>query len=135
MTAFPVTLYSGPSCGSPCDTGRALLIGRGVPFSEKTVSTQADIDALQRLAGEAALPFLTIGGQYLRGFSDSEWNQYLNAAGYPTSSQLPERYRNAAATPLVPAPVKPAEPAPASEAAPVAPPPGRSPSNPAGIQF
>src|SRR5687768_6477499 len=35
---FPVTLYSGPTCTS-CAAGRALLSSRGVPFTEKTVST------------------------------------------------------------------------------------------------
>jgi glutaredoxin len=130
-SAFPVTLYTGPSCGEPCNSGRALLAKRGVPFSEKTISTQADIDALQGMAGDAMLPFLTIGGQHLRGFSDAEWNQYLNAAGYPASSQLPSNFRNAAPAALGPKPAQPVEPAPVAPPAP----PTRSPSNPAGIQF
>lgn len=135
--AFPVTLYTGPSCGEPCNTARTLLVRRGVPFSEMTVSTQQDVDALQRLSGQASLPFLTIGGQHLRGFSDSDWNQYLSAAGYPASSQLPANYRNAPATALTPLPATPAEPTRTQGAPAVAPPQpqNRTPSNPAGIQF
>lgn len=148
---YPVTLYSGPQCAA-CDAGRQYLIGRGIPFSERTVSTPDDIAALQRLAGEAALPLLTIGGQQVRGFSDVEWGQFLDAAAYPASSQLPPGYRRPAATPLVAA-ERPAVPAaaPAASAAAASsdPPvqavptrpraaPQRAPvdnSNPAGIRF
>jgi glutaredoxin len=137
---FPVTLYSGADC-APCITARAFLLSRGVPFTERTVTTQDDVQALQRLAGEARLPFATIGGQHVRGFSDAEWGQYLDAAGYPKVSQLPPSWRNPPASPLVAAqtPAAPAErpqapvqpPARAEAPAPSDP----SPSNPAGIRF
>lgn len=97
---YPVTLYTGDNCG-PCASGRNLLRARGVPFTERTVNTADDIAALQRLSGDAGLPFLTIGGQQIPGFSDAEWSQYLDAAGYPKTSQLPSSYRPAPATPLV----------------------------------
>ena len=132
---YPVTLYTSADC-SPCGAGRNLLSGRGIPFNERTITTQEDAAALQRLTGENSLPMLTIGGQRLKGFSDVEWTQYLDAAGYPRASMLPSGYKNAAATPLVtvqkPAERKP-EPAPAPvEVAPVQEP---GPSNPAGISF
>ena len=57
---FPVTLYTGSDC-IPCDAARQLLVQRGVPFAERTVSSNADITALERLSGQAALPFGTIG--------------------------------------------------------------------------
>ena len=135
---FPVTLYTGNDC-APCNSARNLLIQRGIPFVERTVTTNEDIDALKRLSGESSLPFGTIGGQQLKGFSDSEWTQYLNAAGYPAQSQLPPGYRRPAATPLVAVAVQPAAasadeaPAPAARPAPAAN--GRTPSNPAGIIF
>lgn len=97
---YPVTLFSAPNCG-PCGAGRAFLSSRGIPFAEKTVSTGEDVEALQRLAGEASLPLLTIGAQQIKGYSDGEWGQFLDAAGYPKSSVLPASYRNAAAVPLV----------------------------------
>lgn len=97
---YPVTLYTGDNC-SPCALARAMLVTRGIPFAEKTVTTAEDSQALQRLSGDSSLPFATIGGQQLKGFSDSEWTQFLNAAGYPASSVLPASYRQGAATPLV----------------------------------
>lgn len=137
---YPVTLYTGENCG-PCGAARSLLTTRGIPFTEKTVTTKEDQQALQRLSGESALPFMTIGSQQLKGFSDAEWTQFLDAAGYPKASVLPASYRQAAATPLVTLSASPAPaaarvgavaPAPAA-ATPVTPPP--TPDNPAGIRF
>jgi len=140
---YPVVMYTGENC-APCGAGRALLASRGIPFSEKTVSTPADSEALQRLSGETSLPFLTIGGQQLKGFSDTEWTQFLNAAGYPKSSVLPANYRRPAAAPLVAVAAAPAASAAAQGAEgktdrsatagrPAQPP--VSSSNPAGIRF
>lgn len=135
---FPVTLYTGADC-APCTSARNLLTGRGVPFTERTVSSNEDIDALKNLSSNSSLPFATIGGQHLTGFSDGEWTQYLDAAGYPKKSELPSNYRQPAATPLVaikPVAPKPAAQAPATDAPRPAPAPaGPSPSNPAGIRF
>lgn len=97
---YPVTLYTSDNC-APCGSGRSLLTTRGVPFAEKTVSTTDDSQALRRISGDTSLPFLTIGGQQLKGFSDAEWSQYLDAAGYPATSILPASYRAPMAAPLV----------------------------------
>ncbi|PJI97678.1 glutaredoxin [Acidovorax sp. 69] len=138
---FPVTIYTGNDC-APCGSLRIMLSSRGVPFTERTIATNEDISALQRLSGSTSLPFGTIGGQQLTGYSDGEWAQYLDAAGYPKQSQLPGNYRQPAPTPLVA--VKPVEAAPAAESratpparpAPAAPVnEGPTPSNPAGIRF
>ena len=99
-TRFPVTLFTGAKC-EPCDAGRNLLNARGVPFNERTVSSAEDGEALRRLAGDNSLPLLTLGSQQINGFSDVEWHQYLDAAGYPRSSRLPSGFRNSPATPLV----------------------------------
>ena len=137
VAKYPVTLYTSDNCG-PCGSGRSLLTGRGVPFTEKTVNTNEDADALQRISGANTIPFVTIGGQQLKGYSDSEWTQFLNAAGYPKTSALPANYRHQAATPLVVV-QKPAVPADLKEvsAAPTvrsSPAPDTS-KNPAGIRF
>ncbi len=132
---YPVTLYTGDNCG-PCQSARAMLVTRGVPFTEKSVMTPEDSQALQRLSGDNSLPFATIGGQQLKGYSDAEWTQFLNAAGYPATSVLPASYRQAAATPLVAvsaAPAVTAQPAPARAAAPAQPAP--APASPSGIRF
>ena len=134
---YPVTLYTGDNCG-PCQSARTLLLSRGVPFVEKTVNTNDDIQALQRLSGDGSLPFATIGGQQLKGFSDTEWTQFLNAAAYPSTSILPANYKQPPATAMVlvtAAPVAPAAPVPRAAAAPVPAPVAPAPSNPAGIRF
>lgn len=137
---FPVTLYTGANC-IPCASARNFLATRGVPFTEKTISTNPDIDALTRLSGSQSLPFATIGAQQLKGFSEVEWGQFLDAAGYPQTSQLPASYRNPPPSPLVavdtPAPRAPASAArAAAPVVPTAPPtPAANPNNPAGIQF
>ena len=133
---YPVTLYTGDNC-SPCQSARSMLITRGVPFTEKSVTTPEDSQALQRLSGENSLPFATIGGQQLKGFSDVEWTPFLNAAGYPASSVLPSSYRQAAATPLVAvsaAPVTAARAAPERAATPATQP-APAAASPSGIRF
>lgn len=133
---YPVLLYTGPGC-APCGAGRSMLSNRGIPFTEKTVTTNEDIDALGRLAGVPSLPTLTIGAQQLKGYSEVEWTQFLDAAGYPKTSQLPAGYHTPPATPLVVA-QEPQVPARASAAAAPAPSPTPAPApadNPSGIRF
>ena len=133
---YPVTLYVGNDCG-PCASAKSMLMSRGVPFTEKTINSNDDVQALQRLSGETSLPFLTIGSQQLKGFADSEWTQYLNAAGYPIASVLPASYRPPAPTPLVAAKSvataadTPVRPRLAPNTEPTAPPA----ANPSGIKF
>jgi len=133
---YPVTLYTGENCG-PCQSAKTMLINRGIPFAEKTVMTPEDSQALQRLSGENSLPFATIGGQQLKGFSDSEYTQFLNAAGYPATSILPASYRQPAASPMVVVAAAPATNAQAAPARGAAPAPQAAPAaaNPSGIRF
>lgn len=146
---YPVTLYSAANC-EPCMSARSYLTQRGVPFAERTVSSREDIEALTRLSGSQSVPFATIGAQQLKGFSETEWGQFLDAAGYPQTSVLPASYRNPPPAPLVAVDnaARPAAPAGANgqqdrrtatrtPAAPPPPPPssGPTPDNPAGIQF
>ena len=115
-----------------------------------TVTEQAgeDLTAFARISKENAIPLLMIGGQAVKGYSDSEWSSYLDAAGYPKTSQLPSNYRRPAATPLTPP--KPAPAAAAADTAPAATetvrrlarppvaapdPNAPNPNNPAGIKF
>lgn len=97
---FPVTLYTSSDCVA-CGAGRDMLASRGIPFTERTVTGDEDLEALQRLSGSSSVPLLTIGSQQLRGFSQFEWKDYLDAAGYPANSQLPTAYRPPTARPLV----------------------------------
>ncbi len=143
VNRYPVTLYSGATC-APCNSGRILLQSRGIPFTEFTISTNEDVEALQRISGDNSLPFLTVGGQKIKGYSEAEWVQFLNAANYPLTSSLPPNYRSAAAKPLVtmqrpaPAPNQASVATASEEKPPVADPipaPTSNPSNPGGIKF
>lgn len=124
--AQPVTLYTADKC-APCDAARGFLSARGVPYAEKTVSSNEDIAALRTVGGDAQLPLLTIGRSKEKGFEEGAWNSALTAAGYPGSSQLPSGWRNpapqAAAPRSAPKPAAAAEkaPAPSAPSAPAAP--------------
>lgn len=111
----PVTLYSAPKC-APCGQARTLLLNRGVPFSEKTVSSNDDIEKLRQVSGDAQLPFLQVGATKQQGFAPDTWTNILSAAGYPETSVLPKSYRQAPPTAAAP----PAAPAPAAAGKPAA---------------
>jgi glutaredoxin len=109
---FPVTLYTMSDC-SACDTARALLKERAVPFAEKTVATSEDVQALKRLTGSDLLPAVQVGAQAITGFNRASWDEKLDLAGYPRTSQLPADWVWPS-----PAPLTQARPAPAAAAAP-----------------
>lgn len=129
---YPVVLYTTNGACEPCDAARQLLRQRGVPYSEKQVISAEDGEALQRLSGGRDAPTLTIGSQALRGLAGDVWNSYLDSAGYPRESKLPQGYQYPAATPLTErrevtpqrAAAPRAEPAAEAPAAPPAPSPG-----------
>ena len=94
---FPVTLYVGSDCGEPCNKARSLLSKRGIPFSEKLLKYQEDIDAFRKLSGFTGVPALSVGKNYLRGFLESQWHSELDIAGYPKLAP----YRPRTASPVV----------------------------------
>lgn len=97
----PVTLYTATSC-SPCNDGRDLLKNAGIPFAEKTVRTNEDIEKLRQVGGDAQLPLLLIGGRQLHGYDSTDWKAALGSAGYPAGNRLPKDYRYPAAEPAAP---------------------------------
>ena len=100
VSRYPVTLFVIADC-APCESARALLRQRGIPYAEKIAASEEDAEALQRLTGSRDAPALMIGQQPLRGLSADTWNAYLDAAGYPRESRLPAGYQYPAATPLI----------------------------------
>ncbi|MDB5806854.1 MAG: hypothetical protein JWN73_4176 [Betaproteobacteria bacterium] len=94
----PVTLYTAPSCGAPCNDGRALLNQRGVPFSEKTISTPEDVTEFTKAVNAKQVPVLMVGKSKLSPFQPEDWNGALTNAGYPATSQLPQGYKNPSPT-------------------------------------
>ncbi|HET7766202.1 MAG TPA: glutaredoxin family protein [Burkholderiales bacterium] len=83
--SYPVTLYTQPDCGSPCDDARASLARRGVPFREVSVASQKDIDEVKRVSGGERLPVLVVGSQFHVGFQEGLINSLLDTAGYPSA--------------------------------------------------
>ena len=83
---YPVTLYTAASCTDACTQARDLLNGRGIPFTEKMVQKQEDIDELKQLVGDAAVPTVKVGKQTFRGFDASAYGNLLDLAGYPKTA-------------------------------------------------
>ncbi len=99
----PVTLYTTAQC-SGCDQARAMLMARGIPFSEKTVNTADDHAALKKAGSAGQLPLLLVGRSKQIGFEQNTWDVLLSDAGYPTEKILPPTYRYAAPAPAAPPP-------------------------------
>jgi len=110
----PVVLYTAPDC-QPCAPAAAALRERGVPYSERTVTSNEDLQEFRRITGGLRLPHVTVGSLSQNGFNAETWNSLLDAAGYPKGSMLPRSYQWPSPQPLVP-PAKP-EPKPADAAA------------------
>jgi len=104
---FPVTLYVGDGCDEACDQARSLLSKRGVPYSEKLLRTKQDVAAFKQLSGiEGVVPVLGVGKDFVRGFSELQWNNELDIAGYPKTAS----YRQRIAPPVRPVPLTPQTP-------------------------
>ncbi len=84
---FPVTLYTTANCVNECQQARDFLNARGIPFTEKLMTTPEEIDALaSKLGSEAAIPSLFVGQQSFKGFESGSWNNLLDLAGYPKTA-------------------------------------------------
>lgn len=132
----PVTLYAAPNCVQ-CDVGRKLLTDRGIPFSEKTITTNEDLAQLNKMMGTLKIPVLMVGRNKQLGFGPDEWNSALTSAGYPASNKLPKSYKNPSAEPLVASAAAPAD-KPAAAPDNKTPPPAQQPANgnaPPGFHF
>jgi glutaredoxin len=136
VSRYPVTLYTTADCG-PCISAKLMLNQRGVPFTERTVSSDEDIAAYKKLNSDNNFPLATIAKQQLKGYEEGEWTKYLDAAGYPKSSTLPRNYKNAEAASLTPKKVEKevAEKPAAKPARPASAAPQEPNNNPAGIKF
>lgn len=130
---FPVVLYTATSC-SPCDDARQMLKQRGIPLTERQVQSSDDLPALERATGTRSVPTLMVGGQTAAGYSESQWTNLLDLAGYPRESRLPRDYVSPPAAPLVAR--QAAAPAPAPRPVPEVPAAASPPPEPAsGIRF
>jgi glutaredoxin len=79
----PVVLYVAPKCAS-CDAARAFLQGRKIPFRERNVDGNRELQQeLIARSGGLAVPTITIGEKIMRGFLESLLEGELDSAGYP----------------------------------------------------
>lgn len=104
VRASPVLLYTTADCKA-CDDGRALLKQRGIPFSEKTVSSNQDLQQLKEAGGDGELPLLVVGRERRTGFEAGAWHEALSSAAYPQQKMLPRNYRYPAAEAAAPRPL------------------------------
>lgn len=134
----PVVLYTVRDCGA-CDSLRAHLLRRGVPFTERFIQSDRDSEAFRQLGfSMQAIPSLGIGRDRLTGYDPQRLDAVLDAAGYPRESLLPPGWRPAAARPLVPPAAEPTPTARGATEEPAPPPPlpaPPSPPRPGGIRF
>lgn len=135
VRSAPVTIYTTSGCRA-CDSARAHLVERGVPYTEKTVASSDDIEQLKQAGGSDQLPFILVGRTRLTGFDSDALTDALNAASYPATRSVPPGFKlgrvMAAAEP------KPAPAAqPEAAAAPASPAPRSNfpPPSPTGIRF
>ena len=87
---YPVILHVGADCKA-CQEGREFLTRRGIPFTEKTVASNEEIEALKQLlgSGDAMVPVLQVGTKTSKGYLDTAWGNLLDVAGYPKSPGVP----------------------------------------------
>ena len=86
MEKFPVTLYTDPENTNESKQARDLLNSRGIPFTEKVLKTEQDVDELKKLIGDSFVPTLKVGTQTSRGLNAAGYNNLLDLAGYPKTA-------------------------------------------------
>ena len=96
---FPIMLFTAKNC-TACLSARDFLNKRGVPFAERTIETGDDASELKRLTGAEGVPVMTLGSQPLLAFNPDDWNNGLDATGYPPTSTLPKTFKQEPARPL-----------------------------------
>lgn len=87
LEKYPVVLYSATKCSS-CDSARAYLKGRGIPFTEKNVEGDRKLqDELIKQSGGLAVPTITVGAKIMKGYLESLLEGELDDAGYPKAKR------------------------------------------------
>lgn len=101
MNDFPVTLYTAPSCKETCESARATLNKRGIPFTEVPVESPETRDRVKALTGAVGVPVLVVGRSVFNGYEPTGYQGLLDSAGYPKEGAVPARSQRA---PVAPAP-------------------------------
>ena len=83
---FPVTIYTSKDCGNPCQKGLDYLKKRGVPYTDKVVAKQSEVDEVVKLAGAPRVPVLVVGIVVQKDYEEQAWGEALDTAGYPKAA-------------------------------------------------
>ena len=91
----PVVLYSIPKC-PVCDTARAYLSKNNVPFVEKNVEKDPELQKeLKEKSGQLQVPTLLIGKTVFDGYVESILARELATAGYQIADAKKEEEKKA----------------------------------------
>src|SRR5258706_2561266 len=90
MKDSPVTLYTTAGCEG-CGEARSLLNSRGIPFTEVSVASEAQLAELKNAVGSNSVPAMLVGSTVLKGFEQGQYNAALDNAGYPRAGILRPR--------------------------------------------
>ncbi len=84
---FPVTLYA-TDCGELCNSARAHLKKRGIPYNEKNPTAANEADEFKKLSGGGMeIPLLVVGTlKTIKGYLASDWDATFDQAGYPSTA-------------------------------------------------
>ena len=84
---YPVTLFTSGNCTEICANARALLNGRGIPFSERLLKNEEEMaEVSKEMGSDSFIPGIKVGTQSFAGFETGAWNNLLDLAGYPKSA-------------------------------------------------
>jgi len=79
----PVKLFTHPECGTACTGARSVLTSRGIRFEEIVAQEDAAIAELQKVSGDTRVPVLLVGQTVMRGFHEPNYQDLLDAQGFP----------------------------------------------------
>jgi glutaredoxin len=76
-----LVIYTTPTCGY-CTAAKAHMGRRGIPYTERDVTTSESYEREFRQKGGRGVPLIVAGSQTLNGYSPESLDQLLKGAGY-----------------------------------------------------
>lgn len=76
-----LVIYTTPTCGY-CTAAKAHMGRRGIPYTERDVTTSESYEREFRQKGGRGVPLIVAGSQTLNGYSPESLDQLLRGAGY-----------------------------------------------------
>ena len=82
-----MTLYV-TECGEFCNSARAHLKKRGIPYTEKNPTDPKETEAFKKISGGGIeVPLMVVGTlRTIKGYLASDWDAALDQAGYPSTA-------------------------------------------------